>query len=69
MNEIKEHVISGFQLGTRAGVLCDEPIRGTRMDIVDTVLHNDTIHRGGGQITPPSRRNVLACELLSNPTL
>lgn len=69
MNEIKEHVVSGFQIATKAGILCDEPIRGTRMNVVDTVLHNDSIHRGGGQISPPSRRNVFACQLLSAPTL
>lgn len=48
MNELKEHVVSGFEIVTKNGVLCEEPMRGVRFNMVDTVLHNDSIHRGGG---------------------
>jgi elongation factor 2 len=69
MNEIKEHMISGFEIVTKCGVLCEEPMRGIRFNVVDTVLHNDSIHRGGGQITPTTRRVLYAAELLAKPSL
>ena len=69
MNEIKEHMISGFEIVTKTGVLCDEAMRGVRFNVVDTYLHNDSIHRGGGQITPATRKVLYASELLAKPTL
>ena len=69
MTEIKEHMISGFEIVTKTGVLCDESLRGVRFNVVDTYLHNDSIHRGGGQITPATRKVLYATELLAKPTL
>lgn len=69
MNEIKEHMISGFEIVTKTGVLCEEAMRGVRFNVVDTYLHNDTIHRGGGQITPTTRKVLYAAELMAKPTL
>lgn len=69
MNELKEHVISGFEQATKGGILCNEPMRGVRFNITDTYLHNDSIHRGGGQITPASRRLCFANQLMGKPTL
>lgn len=60
MNEIKEHFVSGFLTATQGGVLCEEPMRGFKISVVDTFLHNDSIHRGGGQITPAARRVCFA---------
>jgi elongation factor 2 len=36
MSEIREHVISGFGEVCRAGVLCDEPVRGVRWNMTVT---------------------------------
>lgn len=69
MNEIKEHMISGFEQVTKAGVLCEESLRGVRFNVNDTHLHNDSIHRGGGQISPATRRVLYATELLAEPSL
>lgn len=69
MNEIREHMVAGFQIVTRQGVLCEEPLRGVRYNVVDTTLHNDAIHRGAGQISPTTRRVLYACQLLAKPTL
>lgn len=60
MNEIKEHMITGFEIVTKSGVLCEENMRGVRFDVVDTHLHNDSIHRGGGMISPATRRVLYA---------
>ena len=69
MNEIKEHMVSGFEIVTKSGVLCDEMLRGVRFNVCDTTLHNDSIHRGGGQISPATRRVLYGAQLMAKPTL
>jgi len=69
VNEIKEHVTSGFQWTTKEGPLCEENMRGIRFNIEDVTLHSDSIHRGAGQIMPPTRRACFAAELTGKPTL
>lgn len=56
MNEIKDHVVSGFEIVTKSGVLCDEILRSVKFCLEDTTLHTDAIHRGAGQITPATRK-------------
>jgi elongation factor 2 len=67
--EIKEHVNSAFQWATKEGPLCEENMRGIRFNIMDVTLHADSIHRGAGQIMPPTRRCCFAAELTGQPTL
>lgn len=69
LNEIKEHVDSAFQWTTKEGPLCEENMRGIRFNIMDVTLHADSIHRGAGQIMPPTRRVCFAAELTGKPTL
>lgn len=69
MNEIRDHVTSGFKHAVLKGILCDEPVRGVRFNINDVVLHADTIHRGGGQIIPAARRCMYACMLSNQPRI
>merc|ERR1712227_1061538 len=69
LNEIKEHVNSAFQWATKEGPLCEENMRGIRFNIMDVTLHTDAIHRGAGQIMPPTRRCCFAAELTAQPTL
>merc|ERR1712014_135675 len=69
LNEIKEHVNAGFQWCTKDGPLCEENMRGIRFNISDVTLHADSIHRGAGQIMPPTRRVCFAAELTAKPTL
>merc|ERR1712127_11929 len=67
--EIKEHVNSVFQWTAKEGPLCEENMRGIRFNIMDVTLHTDAIHRGAGQIMPPTRRCCFAAELTAKPTL
>merc|ERR1719189_3213506 len=67
--EIKEHVNSAFQWTAKEGPLCEENMRGIRFNIMDVTLHTDSIHRGAGQIMPPTRRCCFAAELVAKPTL
>lgn len=69
LNEIKESVVGGFQWATKDGVLCEEGVRGFRVNLLDVVLHADAIHRGMGQIMPTTRRVVYACQLTAGPAL
>merc|ERR1712107_334917 len=39
------------------------------MGITDVTLHTDAIHRGAGQIAPPTRRCCFAAEMTGKPTL
>lgn len=48
---------------SQRGVLAEENLRGVRFGIQDVELHNDAIHRGGGQIIPTARRVYYACEM------
>merc|ERR1712087_866902 len=54
---------------TKEGPLCEENMRGIRFNIMDVTLHTDAIHRGAGQIMPPTRRCCFAAELTAKPTL
>jgi len=69
LNEIKDHVVSAFTNATAAGVVCDEVLRGVRVNIDDVTLHADAIHRGAGQIMPCARKVFYACELASSPKM
>merc|ERR1711870_21094 len=67
--EIKEHVTSAFQWASKEGPLCDENMRAIRFNLMDVTLHTDSIHRGAGQIMPPTRRACFAAEMTASPTL
>merc|ERR1712217_92098 len=69
LNEIKEHVNAGFQWCSRDGPLCEENMRGIRFNLADVTLHTDSIHRGAGQLMPPTRRCCFAAEMMGKPTL
>lgn len=44
-------------------------MRGIRFNIVDTTLHPDAIHRGGGQIIQTARKCFYASEMAAAPSL
>ena len=67
LNEIRDSMESAFQNVTKEGVLAEENLRGVRFGIQDVELHNDSIHRGGGQIIPTARRVYYASEITANP--
>merc|ERR1712242_258559 len=69
LNEIKEHVNSAFQWTSKEGPICEENMRGIRFNLTDVTLHTDSIHRGAGQIMPPTRRACFAAEMQGKPSL
>ncbi|KAJ6603689.1 P-loop containing nucleoside triphosphate hydrolase protein [Mycena sp. CBHHK59/15] len=69
LHEIKDSVIAGLQWTAKEGVCAEENMRGIRFNLVDVMLHGDSIHRGGGQIIPTARRVMNAACLLAEPAL
>lgn len=69
LNEIKDSVVSGFQIASKEGVLSEENCRGIRWNLLDVTMHADSIHRGAGQIMPAARRCMYACCLTAQPRL
>jgi hypothetical protein len=57
LSSVKDSIVQGFQWGTREGPLCEEPIRNAKFKILDAMIANEPIHRGGGQIIPTARYN------------
>lgn len=69
LNTCKSSIVQGFQWATREGPLCEEPVRGTKLKILDVTLADKAIHRGGGQMIPTARRVVHAALLTATPRL
>jgi len=67
--EIKESVIAGFDWATNCGPLAEEEMQGVRYNLMDVTMHADSIHRGMGQIMPPTRRAMYAGLMTSIPSL
>lgn len=69
VKEIKDHVVAAFQISTDGGILCNEPWRGIRVNLVDAKLHADAIHRGAGAIIPAAKKVFNCCQIASEPML
>jgi len=69
LNEVKDSMVGAFAQVSVEGIICGEALRGVRFDIQDVTLHADAIHRGAGQIMPPFKRVVYACQIKSGPAL
>ncbi|MEM1536615.1 MAG: elongation factor EF-2 [Candidatus Bathyarchaeia archaeon] len=69
LQEAREMIIAGFRWVCRAGPLCEEPIRGIKVKLVDAQLHEDPVHRGPAQIMPAIRRAILGSFLTAKPVL
>ncbi|KAH8381536.1 hypothetical protein KR093_007472 [Drosophila rubida] len=69
LTAVKDSIVQGFQWGTREGPLCEEPIRNVKFKILDAVIANEALHRGGGQIIPTARRVAYSAFLMATPRL
>ncbi|KAK2508357.1 hypothetical protein MC885_011364 [Smutsia gigantea] len=66
LGSVKDSIVQGFQWGTREGPLCDELIRNVKFKILDAVVAQEPLHRGGGQIIPTARRVVYSAFLMAS---
>ena len=69
LREVKETVASGFRWAAKNGPLCDEPIRGVKVTLLDAKLHEDPVHRGPAQIMPAMKRAFWGSFLTAKPVL
>lgn len=69
LSTVKDSIVQGFQWGTREGPLCEEPIRNVKFKILDAVIANEPLHRGGGQVIPTARRVAYSAFLMATPRL
>jgi elongation factor 2 len=69
VEEVLDHVKSGFREAVHSCVLAKEPAYGLRVNLEDITVHEDPVHRGPAQILPMTWRPIWACFLLSDPRL
>ena len=69
VEEILDHIKSGFREAVHSCVLAKEPAYGLRVNLEDVTVHEDPVHRGPAQILPMTWRPIWCCFLLSDPKL
>lgn len=69
LNSCRSSIVQGFQWASREGPLCEEPVRGAKIKILEATLADKPIFRGGGQIIPTARRTVHSSLLTATPRL
>jgi len=69
VEEVMDHIKSGFREAVHTSILAKEPAYGLKVNIVDITVHEDPVHRGPAQILPMTWRPIWACILLSDPIL
>jgi elongation factor 2 len=69
LREIKDHLKVSFEWASKEGALAGEQIRGMRVNLLDTHLIADNVHRGGAQMIPCGRRVYYASQLTAQPRM
>jgi len=69
VEEIIDHVKSGFREAVYTSVLTKEPAYGLKVNLEDITVHEDPVHRGPAQILPMTWRPIWCAFLLSDPKL
>jgi len=69
VEEIIDHVKSGFREAVFTSVLAKEPAYGLKVNLEDITVHEDPVHRGPAQILPMTWRPIWCSFLLSDPKL
>jgi 116 kDa U5 small nuclear ribonucleoprotein component len=69
LNSCRSSIVQGFQWASREGPLCEEPVWGTKIKILEATLADKPIYRGGGQMIPTARRTVHSSILTATPRL
>ncbi|MCS7124338.1 MAG: elongation factor EF-2 [Candidatus Bathyarchaeota archaeon] len=69
LQEAREMITMGFKWACKAGPLCEEPIHGIKVKLVNAQLHEDPVHRNPAQIMPAVRRAILGSFLTAKPVL
>jgi elongation factor 2 len=69
VEEVLDHIKSGFREAVHTSVLAKEPAYGLKVNLEDIQVHEDPVHRGPAQILPMTWRPIWCSFLLSDPKL
>jgi elongation factor 2 len=69
VEEIMDHIKSGFREAVYTSILAKEPAYGLKVNLEDVSVHEDPVHRGPAQILPMTWRPIWCGVLLSDPKL
>jgi len=69
VDEIMDHIKSGFREAVFTSVLAKEPAFGLKVNLEDVTVHDDPVHRGPAQVLPMTWRPIWCAFLLSDPKL
>jgi elongation factor 2 len=69
LHEVKDSIISGFHWACKTGPLCEEPLRGVKVELLDAQLHEEPKQREPLQIMRAISRAVLGSALTAKPML
>jgi elongation factor 2 len=69
LHETKELIVEAFQEAMDKGPRAKEPCMGVIVKLMDAKLHEDTIHRGPGQVIPAVRAGIYGSMMESGVTL
>lgn len=69
LNEVIELVLDGFEEIARAGPLARESCVKLKIKLMDVTLHEDSIHRGPGQVYPAIRDGIKQAMASASPVL
>jgi elongation factor 2 len=58
LHETRELLIEAFLEATNKGPRTREPVQGVLVKLMDAKLHEDSIHRGPGQVIPAARSGI-----------
>jgi elongation factor 2 len=69
IREILDMAITAFKEVMKAGPISREPVAGIKVELNDCKLHEDSIHRGPGQVIPAVRDGIKRAIMDAEPTL
>jgi U5 small nuclear ribonucleoprotein component len=65
----KTAIVQGFDWAVKEGPLCEEPVRGIQLRLLDASLAATPLERSLGQLMPASRRAAYSAFLMAEPRL
>jgi len=69
IGEVIELVMDGFEQVMKEGPLAREPCTKLKINLMDTKLHEDAIHRGPAQVLPAVRESVKGAIMQASPVI
>ncbi|MCI0496966.1 MAG: elongation factor EF-2 [Thermoplasmata archaeon] len=67
--ETMELIEEGFETAMKTGPLANEPVNRVKVKLVDAKLHEDSIHRGPGQVLPAVKAAIYGALLQADDVL